>query len=139
MPKTVQMIAEKIRVLEYKRAAWTADGMTCFLFTNNHTPTAYDTLSDYTVCTVPGVSGLAVTWPTPASDQGDGTAALLGDWLLFQPSSITAGQTVYGWFAVRDSDGTVELAQLYDTPITGFGATLDGLVVVPKTVEADIA
>lgn len=138
MPNVVAMIDQKIATLEFKRGDWTAAGLTCFLYVNAHTPTAYDTLSDYSPTAVEGVIGLPVNFPSPSADNGDGTAIMRGDFLVFQPTGTSIVEDVVGWFVVRNDTGVPVLAQEYDDPVVGFGATLEGLVVVPQAIEGDL-
>jgi hypothetical protein len=134
----VAAIAEKLRRLERNRSAWTSDGMTAFLYTNAHTPTAYDTLADYSPCAVDGITGIAVVWPTPAADQGDGTAKLIATFLSFQPTGTSTQQDVIGYFCVRDSDGTFQFAEEFTEPVLNFGSDLEPIVVSPQYSSEDV-
>lgn len=138
MAKMVAMIAEKLAQLADKRSRWVANGMTVFLFTNNHTPTAYDTLSDYSACAVDGIGGLAASWPYPPADQGDGNAQLRGVPLTYTPTGTGVVQDVYGWYAVDNSTGLLQFAQKRSAPLLNFGSTLEPLTVVPFYLDEDI-
>jgi hypothetical protein len=134
----VAAIAEKIRRLDASRARWNADGMTCWLFRNDHTPDPYDSLGDYDTCAVHGITGLAVSWPYPAADKGDGDSWVRGVTLTFQPTDTSIQEDVYGWFTTSDSDGTFQFAERFDTPFLAFGSTLEPIVLAPQITSADI-
>lgn len=136
--KLVAAIAEKIAQLQDKVDRWTADGMTCYLFTNDHTPTPYDTLSDYSPCAVEGIAGIALSWPYPPADQGDGTAQVRGVPVSFTPTGTGTVEDVYGFFCVNNTTGEFQFAMRRDSPFEGFGSTLEPFVVAPFYTDADI-
>lgn len=134
----VTAISEKIEQLTEKIARWNANGQTARLYVNNHVPTPYDTLADYTPCTVPGVNPLPTTWPFVPADDGDGTASVRGAVVQWTPSMIASGQDVYGVVFVDDVSGQFQYAQKFATPFLGFGATLDPITVLPVYQDDDI-
>lgn len=135
----VTTIGEKILLLNIKRDRFNARGQTVWLYTNNHTPTAYDTLSDYAPTTVDGVSGQPVDWDTPAYDVGDGRARMDAVFAEFVPTGTSVVETVRGYFVVDNTSSLLVYAEKFTTPIPNFGATLQPITLVPRYVEADAA
>lgn len=87
------------------------------LFTNNHTPTAADTFSDYTEPTFTGYAAQAIPgWNAAVLDTPSTVHVDATDFCSFQPSgSGSLPQTVYGAYFV-DQNGFLMAAELFDNP-----------------------
>lgn len=134
----VASIAEKIKQLAGKRARWTADGQTAWLYVNDHDPTPYDDLTDYNPTSVEGVSGQPTSWPYPPQDNGDGTAILRGGYLAYTPTGTGVVETIVGIFFVDDSTGAFAFAERFEFPVVDFGATLEPVIVPLLYADDDV-
>lgn len=134
-------VAEKVAVLELKRARWNTRGQVAWLFQNDYTPTPYSTLANFNPSTVNGVHGRPVTWPAPAYDAGDGTALMIASFVQWTPTGIVVQNTIYGYFVVDVASGLYIFGERLAPAdiVTGFGADLRPITFTPRFRETDAA
>ena len=113
------------RVLNYSAA----DDVKIHLFTNNHTPVAADTLSNYTESTATGYGAVTLTgtdWTI--STIGGVTTATHATAVTF---TYTAAENVYGYYITNNASTVLLWAELFSTycPIPSGGGSVS---VIPK-------
>lgn len=99
------------------------------LYQNDYTPTPATVLADLTAATYSGYAAEAIAFAGPVIGS-DGKIRLVSVGALFQPTSSTVTNTVFGWY-ITNTGGTVLLAAgRFESPVPMMGVT-SGVEVTP--------
>ena len=99
----------------------------CCLYSNNHTPLAPDTVSNFTLCNFTGYANVSVPRSSfSASTIASNLSVLVSSVNPSYTCTGGGGQTVYGFFFVGTTSGICYLAQYF----TGGLALTSGLSIV---------
>ncbi len=105
------------------------------LFKTNVTPADSDTAGSYTVADFTGYSNFTLTstqsgstWPVPtvSSNKGTATYQTTATW------TATTDQTIYGWYMVFATSGTIAASQSFGAGKPLVGANSDQLSIIPR-------
>lgn len=108
--------AGELLLLEWAlRSTSTPEDLVLKLYSNNYTPVATSTASNFTEANFTGYSAKSITrasWGTPTTNaNGEAeVSATAQDW------SAESDQTIYGYFLVGAVSGTVVWAQRFSVP-----------------------
>jgi len=122
--------AGELLLLEWLlKSTSTPENLTLKLYSNNYTPLATSTAANFTECTFTDYAAKTLSrasWTAPATN-GSGKGET-----TYAEQEWTAGssQTIYGYYVVGATSGTLIWAQLFPTPRTP--ASGDTVVVTPK-------
>lgn len=110
------------------------------LFVNDLTPTWETILSDYQESAVAGYAPQGWDFPSPAVDNLDGTATLVGSVLVWTPSDTLLTEQIYGVFVTDPAAGGALFGggRFLDAPIQ-WGDTLIPFVYRPRWKEGSLA
>ncbi len=116
-------------------AGGTLENWTLKLFKSNTTPAEGDTAASYTEADFAGYSAKTLTrsvnpgttWGTPSTSGGTTSSSYAAQ--TFTSSDATA-QTIYGYFVVGATSGTLLFAERFDTPRTIVSP--DTITVTPR-------
>lgn len=112
-----------------------SENLSLRLFKNNITPADSDVAGTYTVADFTGYSNVTLTssqsgstWPVPTTSSNKGTATYqtTATW------TATSDQTVYGWYMLFASSGTIAASQAFGAGKPLIGASSDQLSIVPR-------
>lgn len=112
-----------------------SENLSLRLFKNNITPADTDVAGTYTVADFTGYSNVTLTssqaagtWPVPTASGNKGTATYgtIATWVA------TSDQTVYGWYMLFGTSGTIAAAQAFGGGKALVGANSDQISVVPR-------
>lgn len=111
------------------KATSTPENLSLKLYTNNYTPVATSTAGSFTEATFTGYSAKTLSrgsWGSPTTN-GSGEAEIT---YADQTWDATSSQTVYGYFVVGGTSGTIVWAEKFGTA----RALTDGdsLTITPK-------
>jgi hypothetical protein len=117
----------------------TGDTLTMRLFSNNHTPAATDTSSDYTEVSGGGYAAIALSalnWTITAS--ANPVYATYNAFITFNFTGAPSPTTVYGYYITRAS-GEVVMAQQFPADDRPFSPTNGSYVKIKPRITIDNA
>lgn len=102
------------------------------LFTNNYTPVAGSTEADFTEASGGGYASKSLTgssWTVTTNGSGEAEATYASQTFTFT-GALSGSATVYGWFLVQTSSGSLMAAERFSSTYTPAVAN-DAIAFVP--------
>lgn len=129
MALVVANVGENLLMTWAVKSTTTPENWTLKLYTNNYTPVAASTAGNFTECAVSGYSAKTLTrgsWGDPTTN-GSGKAEMA---YAAQTFSFTGSGTIYGYYVVSATAGTLIFAELFSSARSV--ASGDSLTITPK-------
>lgn len=131
MALVVANVGENLLMTWAVKSTSTPENWTLKLYTNNYTPVAASTHTNFTECAVSGYTAKTLSrgsWGDPSTN-GSGKAEMS---YAAQTFSFTGSGTIYGYYIVGATSGTLIFAELFSAARSV--ASGDSLTVTPKFV-----
>lgn len=121
-----------------QKATWLNQGglnLQVGLYTNNYTPVRNSTLANFTEASFPGYARISLSagWGSAYLNNNNFVEIDYRNLLVYTPSSVTAGQQVYGYFI-----WSLTLSQIFWAELNPAGPTLVGASLLPFILQLNL-